>query len=76
MDTRFSEPHSEPRWWWGGDYTPTCFACKHFRGASKGKIICVAFPEGIPPALFEKGVVHNTPYLGDNGIQFEKYEED
>lgn len=73
MDTRFEEPYSNPRWWWEGDYVPNCFECTHFRGAHKGKIVCLAFPDGIPEKLFEKGVMHDESYPGDNGIRFEQY---
>lgn len=73
MDTRFTEPYSAPRWWWEGSYIPACFACAHFRGAIKGKVVCTAFPEGIPPELTREGVIHNQPYPGDHGIQFEQW---
>ena len=76
MDERFKEPYSNPRWWWAGDYIPYCFDCAHFRGAVKGKIVCAAFPDGIPPELCDKGRLHDGPYPGDNGIYFEEYKEE
>lgn len=76
MDSRFSVPYSHPRWWHGGSYIPACFECAHFRGALKGKIVCLAFPDGIPPELGRKGVIHDKPYPGDHGIQFEQYVEE
>lgn len=75
MDTRFNEPYSNPRWWWEGEHIPVCFGCAHFRGASKGKIRCLAFPDGIPVEFGKKGVTHDKPYPGDNGIRFERYIE-
>ena len=75
MDKRFEKPHSHPRWWWDGTYIPACFGCVHFRGASNGKVRCEAFPDGIPRELTLKGVKHDTPFPGDNGIRFEKVEE-
>ena len=73
MDNRFSAPYSHPRWWFEGSYTPSCFDCAHFRGAQKGKMVCLAFPDGIPLQLTKRGVIHDTPYPGDHGIQYEKY---
>lgn len=75
-DSRFDTPHSNPRWWWGGSYTPNCFNCMHFRGLVKGKIQCVAFPDGIPKALMEKGATHNKPYPGDGGILYKKIDDE
>lgn len=46
MDERFVKPYSDPRWWWDGTYTPVCFHCAHFRGASEGKIRCLHFRMG------------------------------
>ena len=73
MDNRYSAPYSHPRWWFEGSYTPSCFDCAHFRGAQKGKMVCLAFPDGIPLQLTKRGVIHDTPYPGDHGIQYEKY---
>ena len=73
MDERFKIPYSNPRWWWEGKYLPSCFDCAHFRGAEKGKIRCLAFPDGIPRELMKRGVIHNSPYPGDHGIRFELY---
>ena len=73
MDTRFQTPYSNPRWWWDGDYLPTCFSCTYFRGAIRGEICCEAFPEGIPAELMKKGAIHDTPYPGDRGIQYQRY---
>ena len=75
MDHRFQQPHSHPRWWYGGDYVPACFQCSHFRGMIGGKVRCAAFPDGIPTELTAPNVIHNKPFPGDHGLQFEKYEE-
>lgn len=74
MDKRFSVPYSHPRWWWNGSYIPNCFHCAHFRGAIKGKICCIAYPDGIPKELLKEGFTHNQPYPGDQGILFETIE--
>ena len=75
MDRRFQEPHSPPRWWYEGDYTPACFNCSHFRGMVHGKVRCEAFPDGIPRELTLKGAIHNAPFPGDQGILFEEFRE-
>ena len=36
-------------------------------------MVCLAFPDGIPLQLTKRGVIHDTPYPGDHGIQYEKY---
>lgn len=73
MDDRFKIPYSHPRFWWEGDYIPTCFTCIHFRGAYRGKIRCEAFPGGIPKGFIDEEEIHNHPYPGDHGIRFERY---
>lgn len=75
MDNRFQVPYSHPRWWYEGEHVPICFGCVHFRGMVEGKVRCAAFPEGIPKELTTKNAVHNSPFPGDNGIQFEPYKE-
>jgi len=35
-----------------------------------GKMVCVAFPKGIPADIAEGGVDHTKPYDGDGGIRF------
>lgn len=71
---RFKEPYSEPRWWWPNDFSSACFSCTHFRGRVKGKPRCIAFPEGIPrEIILSAKLIHDKPYPGDNGIQFEQY---
>ena len=73
MKKRFEVPFSDPRWWWGGDYTPKCFECAHFQGMVDGKVRCTAFPDGIPKEVFRGS--HREPIEGDHGIQFTPYEE-
>lgn len=51
-------------------YSPVCSFCKHVLGTKK----CKAFPQGIPAEIWEGENRHTSPYPGDNGIQFEKYE--
>lgn len=74
---RFAKPYSAPKWWENPitGFNSICLHCQHFRGASNGKIICVAFPKGIPAEILEDKVIHLSPYKGDNGYQFEFAEE-
>ena len=53
-DNRFEAPHSHPRWWYEGKGIPQCFHCSHFRGATKGKVRCEVFHEGVPPEIWAK----------------------
>lgn len=77
MDTRFKEPYSEPRWWWGNSFCPVCFYCAHFYGRIKGKPRCKAFLDGIPREIIVSPTAkHDEPYPGDNGIRFEQYVEE
>lgn len=46
----------------------TCRHCRHFGMPTR---TCVAFPEGIPDAIWFAYHGHREPYLGDRGIQFE-----
>ena len=53
--------------------------CRHFTGVSQPdgtelseRVVCAAFPDGIPDAIAYKGNLHTRPYPGDHGIQFEK----
>ena len=48
------------------------FFCKY--NLPKGK--CVAFPNGIPEEIRKNFFIHNKPYKGDNGIQFEAEKEE
>ena len=49
---------------------PMCEECKHIRD-EKGYIVCDAFPDGIPDAIYQDGFDHTKPYPGDHGIRFE-----
>jgi len=50
---------------------PNCIDCIHFHDLIE-KPKCEAFPEGIPDDIWLDGMSHTKPYLGDNGILFEK----
>jgi hypothetical protein len=50
-----------------------CMSCKHFNWQVPRT--CAAFPAGIPSEIFYNRVNHDTPYSGDNGIQYEISEE-
>lgn len=46
-----------------------CFTCKHLRADERS---CDAFPDGIPSLFLYLDRVHNRPYSGDHGIQYER----
>ena len=55
--------------------------CIHFLGVAQPdgtemteRVICKAFPKGIPEEIAYGGNLHVKPYPGDKGIQFEKGE--
>jgi len=62
-DTVIDGPGSRP---WKSD---TCSACRHLR---QGSQTCAAFPDGIPPEIWQAWRGHRLPIDGDNGIQFEQ----
>lgn len=60
---------------------PNCYKrrCKNFIGVSQSdgteqteRVVCKAFPDGIPDEIAYGDNKHLKPYPGDNGIQFEK----
>lgn len=46
----------------------TCWDCRHYLGAKA----CAAFPDGIPPEIWQAYRGHRSPVTGDNGIQYEQ----
>lgn len=50
---------------------PQCLRCAHYRFGS-GVIggSCLAFPDGIPRAIYRNRIRHDVPYPGDRGIVF------
>lgn len=48
-----------------------CFQCRNYIG----DFSCHAFPNGIPEKLLFLNK-HDSPFPGDNGIQFEPIEEE
>ncbi|MCX7999592.1 MAG: hypothetical protein N3A69_11685, partial [Leptospiraceae bacterium] len=53
-----------------------CLSCKHFLGKGFGDFRCKAFPHEIPSVFSALGQLHDKPYLGDNGFQFEPKEKE
>jgi hypothetical protein len=59
---------------------PECHrrGCLNFLGTNgeddeeKQKLVCRAFPDGIPPEISYGSESHLEPFPGDNGIQFER----
>ena len=52
--------------------------CKHYRGVVQPdgtemseRVVCAAFPTGIPDEIAYGGNPHQTPFEGDQGIQYE-----
>jgi len=51
---------------------PVCSGCKNWIVGTEN---CIAFPKGIPDAIFISGNPHTKSFPGDHGIQFEAIEE-
>jgi hypothetical protein len=49
---------------------PKCLTCKHY----DGNLRCAAFPEGVPTVILTGEVDHDTPIVGDHGLQYERIE--
>ena len=50
------------------DYEKNCYECRHFHPDEK---TCDAFPDGVPSVFLYGDEIHDHPYPGDHGIQFE-----
>ena len=50
---------------------PSCANCKHWRGG----VVCDAYPRGIPWPIMSGDVSHLEPLPDDNGIQWERAED-
>lgn len=51
-------------------FSPICMWCSRLTDYGIGRK-CDAFPDGIPPEIWEGETDHRVPYPGDRGIQFE-----
>jgi len=52
---------------------PICNTCKHLR---RGTNKCKAFKDGIPEEILVNEANHKEPYPDDDGIQYEKIDDD
>ena len=53
-----------------------CDWCKHYKGIKDTRVICEAFPDGVPSEIEDFKFDHRHPHPMDNGIQFEKQEDE
>lgn len=57
--------------------------CKHLIGVKQDpdeneeseRVVCAAFPEGIPSVIAYGDELHLKPFPGDHGIQYEKKDD-
>ncbi len=50
-----------------------CPNCANYVGViGRARGICLAYPKGIPVAIWVDGQDHTKPFSGDHGIRFEK----
>ncbi len=50
---------------------PICSACARLRPRDDGPgLVCDAFPDGIPDAIYEGGFDHREAFPGDHGVRF------
>lgn len=65
---------------WGDDGAPTpqnplqCTLCRNI--ASRRRMTCRAYPDGIPAIILRGEHDHRTPFVGDHGVRFEPVDED
>jgi hypothetical protein len=52
-------------------YSLQCGVCQHIRDTHLQRT-CRAFPDGIPPDVWNGVVRHDHPIKGDHGLQFQR----
>lgn len=50
--------------------TPICFNCRRIRSDDEGRLVCQAFPDGIPKSILRGEADHTKPVEGDHGLRF------
>lgn len=49
---------------------PICIGCKRFR-EEPTRLVCDAFPDGIPEDILVSRADHRQPFEGDRGLRFD-----
>jgi hypothetical protein len=51
---------------------PKCMECKNFiKEEGIFALACKAFPSGIPQEIWNEKIIHDKPYLNDNGYRYD-----
>lgn len=51
---------------------PVCESCTHLQPNpdGSGTLVCAAFPDGVPDAIYVDGFDHRQPFDGDGGVRW------
>lgn len=55
-------------------FSPVCMTCRHLAigtRAGLSNLVCAAFPQGVPEAIWSGRHDHRTEYPGDGGVRWE-----